>query len=453
MANLGRRDFLRRAALASGVLLAPSLTGLISCGELQDQRKPRRGYGKLYACADVNGIISLPRHFHAMLISTAGDSMIGGVVPNACDGMGAFAAGGNLVRLVRNHEIRDTPEYGTRPFGPNPYDSRGPGGTTTVELQLEADGRPQLVRQFASLTGTAVNCAGGPTPWGSWISCEETVDGTDAGWDKNHGYTFEVPASSNSVVTPVPLKQMGRFIHEAVAVDPETGYVYLTEDNTPAGFYRFVPKTPGHLQDGGNLEILAIDGRRQYDTTTNQRLFAPMKVRWLPIPHPDSDAGTLDSHFVFNQGFEQGAAQFVRLEGCWYGDRSIFLNSTIGGNAQLGQVWQYRPDRQELQLIFESPSSRVLENPDNITVSPRGGIVLCEDGPGIDHVRGLTRSGEIFDFAKNNLNASEWAGACFSPQGRTLFVNLWGSGRPLQLPSGIKGMTFAVWGPWESGAL
>jgi uncharacterized protein len=246
---------------------------------------------------------------------------------------------------------------------------------------------------------------------------------------------------------------MGRFVHEAVAVDPVTQYVYLTEDNTPAGFYRFIPKTPGRLQEGGSLEMLAVDGERQYDTRTNQRLLSPRKVRWLPIRHPDSDAGTLESHFVFNQGFEQGAAQFTRLEGCWYGDRSIFINSTIGGNEQLGQVWQYQVERQELQLIFESPSKKVLENPDNITVSPRGGIVLCEDGGGVDHLRGLTKAGEIFDFAKNNLNTSEWCGACFSPQGRTLFVNIQGSHHAQQISSGVKGMTFAIWGPWESGAL
>ena len=452
MSGLGRRDFLRKTALAGGCLLAPSLTGLISCAELRESIKGK-GYGKLHPSADVNGIISLPRHFHAALLSTAGDPMIEGTVPIAFDGMAAFAAGGDLVRLVRNHEVRDTPEDGARPFGPNPYDKFGPGGTTTVELRVAADGRPQLVRQFASLAGTSINCAGGPTPWGSWISCEETIAGTDGGWEKNHGYTFEVPASSNGVVTPVPLKQMGRFIHEAVAVDPVTRYVYLTEDNSPAGFYRFIPKTPGRLQEGGRLEMLAVEGERQYDTKANQRLLSPMKVRWLPIRHPDSAAGTLDSRFVFDQGFEQGAAQFSRLEGCWYGDRSIFFNATVGGNEQLGQVWQYQAERQELQLIFESPSKKVLENPDDITVSPRGGIVLCEDGGGIDHLRGLTKAGEIFDFAKNNLNRSEWCGACFSPQGRTLFVNIQGSNRAQQVPSGVKGMTFAIWGPWESGAL
>jgi hypothetical protein len=178
-----------------------------------------------------------------------------------------------------------------------------------------------------------------------------------------------------------------------------------------------------------------------------------MKVEWLPIPHPDSDARALEVGFVYNQGLAKGAAQFARLEGCWYGDNSIFFNATIGGNAGAGQVWQYHIGRQELQLIFESPSAAVLDGPDNICVSPRGGIVLCEDGRGIDFVRGLTRSGLIFDLVRNNLNRSEWAGACFSPQGQTLFVNIQGETRPLQIPGGDKSMTFAIWGPWSAGAL
>jgi hypothetical protein len=457
MTGLGRRDFIHTSAMVGGVLLAPSLTGLISCydgnASLRRAMKGAGGYGPLFPSDDVGGIISIPADFHAALLSTAGEAMIGGTVPKAFDGMAAFAAGAGLVRLVRNHELRDPPSLGTRPFGANPYDSVGPGGTTTLEVRVEPDGRAQLVRQFAGLTGTIVNCAGGTTPWGSWITCEETVEGTAAGWEKNHGYNFEVPASSNAPVTPVALKDMGRFVHEAVATDPATGYVYQTEDQMPAGFYRYIPKVPGRLEQGGKLEILAILGERRYDTRTHQQPLSPMKVEWLPIPHPDSDAGALEVGFVYNQGLAKGAAQFARLEGCWYGDNSIFFNATIGGNAGAGQVWQYHIGRQELQLIFESPSAAVLDGPDNICVSPRGGIVLCEDGRGIDFVRGLTRSGLIFDLVRNNLNRSEWAGACFSPQGQTLFVNIQGETRPLQIPGGDKSMTFAIWGPWSAGAL
>jgi secreted PhoX family phosphatase len=462
MTGLDRRDFIRKSAVAGGVLLAPSLTGLISCAEpfgsdgepsLRKAKNGEGGYGPLSPSKDVQDIISIPRGFHAALLSTSGEEMIGGAVPNAFDGMAAFAVGGDLIRLVRNHELRDTPGSSPRPFGGSPYDSIGPAGNTTVEVRLRPDGKATLVRQFASLTGTFVNCAGGTTPWGSWISCEETVAGTGAGWQENHGYNFEIPAAADGIVTPVALKAMGRFEHEALATDPATGWIYQTEDRGPSGFYRFKPAVPGQLARGGTLEVLAIVGQDGYDTKTNQPLLTPRSVRWVRIDEPDSDAPTLPDGFVYNQGLAKGAAQFARLEGCWYGDNSIFFNATSGGNAGAGQVWQYHIGREELQLIFESPSPAVLNSPDNICVSPRGGIVICEDGSGANFVRGLTRNGAIFDLARNNINGSEWAGACFSPEGRTLFVNIQGETRPLQNPSGAKGMTFAIWGPWESGAL
>lgn len=458
MSGVDRRRFLHASALAGGALLAPSLTGLISCAASRSMRSDPRaekgqgGYGPLLPCKEVGEIIAIPVGFHAALLSTSGQEMAGGVVPNAFDGMAAFATGRGRVRLVRNHEIRDPPEV-SRAFGARPYDRIAPGGTTTLEVRLGRDGGATLVRQFASLTGTIVNCAGGPTPWGSWITCEETVAGTGDGWTRNHGYTFEIPSSANSVVNPVRLEAMGRFQHEAVATDPATGWIYQTEDRLPAGFYRFKPTVPGRLPRGGELEALAIHGQDGYDTGTNQTPLTPLKVKWVRIEHPDSDAPTLDSGFVFNQGLAQGAAQFARLEGCWYGDQSIYFNATGGGNAGTGQVWQYHPGRDELQLIFESPSAAVLNRPDNICVSPRGGVVICEDGPGTNYVRGLTRDGMIFDLIKNNINHIEWAGACFSPQGRTLFVNMQGNTRPMQDPNGLEGMTFAVWGPWEAGAL
>ena len=462
MTGIDRRHFLRNAA-ASGILLAPSLTGLLACADdplqpsgappLKRALKGQGGYGELIPSKQVGEIISIPRGFHAAVLSTAGQEMIGGAVPNAFDGMAAFAAGRGLVRLIRNHELRDTPEFGTTPFGDDAYDDKGPAGNTTLEVRVYGNGRAELVKQFPSLTGTFVNCAGGSTPWRTWISSEETVAGKRAGWGRNHGYNFEVQVDSDGISRPVPLKAMGRFDHEAVAVDPESGIVYQTEDRTPSGFYRFKPETYGRLARGGELQILTIEGKPQYNTMTGQQRFSPMKVKWVRIPEPDSDLGELPSGFVYNQGLEKGAAQFARLEGCWYGDRSIFFNATSGGDAGAGQVWQYHIGRRELQLIFESPSLDVLNSPDNICVSPRGGLVLCEDGSGVQHVRGLTRRGEIFDLVRNDLNGSEWAGACFSPQGRTLFVNIQGETRPLQNPGGDKGMTFAIWGPWESGAL
>ncbi|MDQ3138229.1 MAG: PhoX family protein [Gemmatimonadota bacterium] len=495
MTGLDRRNFIRTSALAGGAILAPSMLGLISCSDptspagsadLRRAGKGKGGYGGLTPYAKLNGIISLPLGFEATILSTAGDPMVGGTVPNAHDGMAAFRVGrgsrgfsgndaddaevevqvagrgrsrGRLVRLVRNHEIRDVPSFNPSPFGGNAYDGVGGGGTTTLEVLVARDGRADLVQQFASLTGTYTNCAGGSTPWGSWISSEEAipgpldVNGVATGWGKNHGYNFDVASDADAPVDPVPLKEMGRFDHEAVAVDPDTGYVYQTEDRTPSGFYRFRPHVRGQLARGGALEILVVQGRPQYDTKTNQPLLSPMKVEWVTIDEPDSSDPFLASGFVYNQGFAKGAAQFARLEGCWYGDGSVFFNATSGGNAGAGQVWQYHIRRRELQLIFESPSASVLNAPDNICVSPRGGLVLCEDGDPTNFVRGLTTRGEIFDLVANNETGTEWAGACFSPQGRTLFVNQQGETRPLQNPGGIKGRTLAIWGPWEEGAL
>lgn len=459
-----RRSFLRKSSLmASAALIAPSLTGLVSCSDptapfdtngmrANLNRGSGGGYGKLEPVKKYPEI-SIPRGFHAERLSVRGDMMDDGVrVPQALDGMGAFAMGGNIVRLVRNHEIRDTASS-AQPFAGNPYDAKGPAGTTTLEVELRADGAAMLKRQFSSLTGTFVNCAGGITPWGSWITSEETVAGTGAGWLKNHGYNFEVPASANGPVTAVPLKEMGRFAHEAVAVDPATGIVYQTEDRNPSGFYRYIPNVQGNLAAGGKLEMLAVTGAPQYDTRRGQTVGVVLQATWVPIATPNSDAPTISSGFVFNQGFALGGAQFARLEGCWYGDGGVYFNSTSGGEVNAGQIFKYTPtsaNAGELVMIYESPSLGVLKNPDNVCVSPRGGIVLCEDSSGTNFVRGLTPAGEVFDFVRNNINDAEWAGACFSPQGETLFVNIQGSTRS---NSDTFAATYAIWGPWKSGAL
>jgi secreted PhoX family phosphatase len=246
---------------------------------------------------------------------------------------------------------------------------------------------------------------------------------------------------------------MGRFVHEAIAIDPRTGIVYLTEDRGTSGFYRFIPNTPGYLLNGGLLQMLAVRRQEGYDTRQGQRMGQSLQVVWVTIDDPDPAAAETDALAVFKQGFAKGGATFSRLEGCWYGDGSIYFSATDGGDAELGQIWQYVPQGKNggrLTLIFESPSADVLDAPDNITVSPRGGIVICEDGDGTQFLRGLTRKGDIFDFAQNILNESEFAGACFSPDGSTLFVNMQGS---TSITGTTPGMTFAIQGPWREGAL
>jgi uncharacterized protein len=465
MTDHSRRDFLRRSASVAGAaLIAPSLSGLVarSKGVLPMTttgpafRRAGLGQGGYGPLRPAGPELALPEGFSYTVLSSTGKPMAdGNPTPCAFDGMAAFALPNGNVRLIRNHENRDPPGTAVvKGDASKAYDRKGGGGTTSLEVSVGKDGTAALVRDFVSLNGTIVNCAGGPTPWGSWLSCEESVDGRVHGWGEEHGYIFEVPATAEGPVTPVPLKPMGRFVHEAVAVDRETGIVYETEDRTPtAGFYRFIPAARGRLAGGGRLQILAIEGRPNYDTGTRQKVGAPLPVRWVDIPDPEPVGSGNNPSAVFDQGFAKGAARFARLEGCWYGDESIYFHATNGGDAQVGQVWRYRPisaDRGELVLVFESPSREVLDYPDNVTVSPRGGIVICEDGEGEQYLRGLTPKGAIFDLGKNILNPTEFAGACFSPDGRVLFVNIMGSTRD----SGSEaGRTLAIRGPWERGAL
>jgi uncharacterized protein len=242
----------------------------------------------------------------------------------------------------------------------------------------------------------------------------------------------------------VPLTDLGRFVHEAIAVDPGSGIVYETEDRGSSGFYRFVPTDRRNLRAGGTLQMLAIKDKPGYDTRTGQKIGKPLEVRWVTIDDPDPTDAT-DALAVFNQGWAKGGATFDRLEGAWFGDGSIFFVSTSGGDAALGQIWEYRPQgrfKGKLRLLFESPSQDLLDSPDNICVSPSGALLLCEDGDGAQYMRGITDKGQIFDFGRNDLNDSELAGSTFSPDGETLFVNI-------QSP----GITFAITGPWERGEL
>ncbi len=470
MSRLNRRSFLRHAAGVAGA----SMTGFVSLGawacnrhDIPGGQIPTRAVDGAYGPLTPAGAeLSLPEGFQYRRFGHAGAVMSDGLpTPGLHDGMAAFALPNGNIRLIRNHEVLLRDE--TAPLPQPVYDPGAGGGTTSLEIDPRTR---DVVRHYVSLSGTARNCAGGPTPWGSWLTCEEIVIGPlselpapvtprDSASQRvrkqirePHGYVFEVPVDAESPVQPVPLKAMGRFVHEAIAVDPATGIIYETDDARTAGFYRFLPDRPGlngaraDLSAGGRLEMLAIREQPDYDCSKGQTVGTSLLVSWVPINDPDPSDAERNPLAVFQQGREQGAARFTRVEGCWYGEGQIYFTCTDGGDAGRGQVWSYRPDVQGgggmLTLVFESPGSEVLDYPDNLCVSPRGGILLCEDGGGQNFVRGLTPTGSLFDFALNLESDSEFAGSTFSPDGRTLFLNI-------QNP----GATFAIWGPWERGSL
>lgn len=442
---MDRRSFLKSAAITAATVPFVALIERTQATGLRRHRSA--GYGPLVPANDgTTGLplLHLPEGFSYVSLGWTGDLMANGLpTPGSHDGMAAFHDRRHRVRLVRNHERGEG-----MPFSGAYYDGSASGGTTTMVFDTREG---SLIETSDSLSGTIRNCAGGPTPWGSWMTCEEST--LFAG--QPHGYVFDVPVHGFSNATPIA--DMGRFSHEALAVDPETGYIYETEDaGSTSGFYRYVPRRPYRPARGGRLYMLKVRGQELANLGSGYENGTTFRVEWVPIEQPDDQSPSMPGNFVWAQGRELGAATFARLEGCWYGnDRKIYIVSTSGGAAGQGQIWVYDPKRERIRLLFESPSAEVLNAPDNITVSPRGGLVLCEDGSGEEFLHGLTVDGEIFRFAKNTVvlngerndivgdfSGSEFAGACYSPDGQWLFANI-------QSP----GITVAITGPWRKGAL
>jgi secreted PhoX family phosphatase len=240
---------------------------------------------------------------------------------------------------------------------------------------------------------------------------------------------------------------MGRFTHEAVAVHPSSGIAYETEDLTDGLLYRFLPDTPGELAGGGRLQALGVRGQPGLDTRNFEgRTIEPgvsLEVHWIDLDHPESPDNDLRY-----RGFEAGAARFARGEGIWYGDGEAYFACTNGGQRRKGQIWRYRPSPVEgtpgerdapgtLELFIEPNDGTLIENADNLVVAPWGDVIACEDGTGDDYLVGITPRGELYKLAHNLGGDGEFAGACFSPDGSTFFVNMQ-----------IDGWTLAITGPW-----
>ncbi len=457
-----RRDFLLRTG-ASGLALgmAGSTAGLFSSLPEAGAAGPRTGYGPLVA--DPDGVLDLPRGFRYAVLSREGTPMRsgGGVVPSRADGMGSFtppARGRDARRthLVRNHECSPTATHTVPVDGlATTYDPAAGGGTTT----LVVDHRGGVEQEYVSLGGTAINCSGGISPWRTWLTCEETEDTIgDKGYTKPHGWIFEVdPFDNRRNASPEPLRDMGRFMHEAVSVDPRTGVVYETEDaysGVPLGsHYRFLPNRPlggyGSLRAGGTLQAMSVPGLEDLSTVTEAgATFGG--VEWFDVPDPYAETDQ-----VRMQDYPRPITRGQKLEGAWWGtsdDSTYFVSSfarPADGSAGThdGQVWRLHPDSATLtlELIFTgSPidDDDAFEAPDNMCVSPYGGLMICEDSGGQNYLIGTTADGEPFLFARNRQElepgeTGELAGVSFSPDGRTLYANVYN-----------PGTTFAITGPW-----
>lgn len=419
------------------------------------------GYGPLVV--DPNGLLDLPAGFTYQVVAQSGDTMDDGLyAPGQPDGMACFPLEGSQVALVVNHELRGSRAL-HRNMGPGglrqeriglldasmAFDTFKdgmplPGGCSTIIYDLQSR---QMVSRWLTLAGTSTNCCGGPTPWGSWLTCEETVETpADANVTKAHGWVFEVPATATGLVDPVPLKAMGRFDHEAVCIDPRTGMVYQTEDTNDGLFYRFIPLTPGRLVDGGKLQAMAIRGSPSADTRNQDSRTWNVgdwrEVEWIDLDDVEDPAGNLRL-----RGHASGAALVARGEGIWWGENEMYFTATSGGPIRRGQVMRLvpgldgAPDR--LQLFVESTDERTVNMADNITIAPWGHLILCEDNVSNEirnHLKGVTPQGKLYTLARNAFTGnSEFAGACFSPDGEVLFVNIM-----------YPGVTLAIRGPWTS---
>lgn len=456
--TMHRRHFLKLLAIAAS---GPAVSTAARAGDAK--------IGPLRA--DPNGILDLPDGYRYNVVSKAGDRMSDGLrVPEAHDGMAAFTGDDGRIVLVCNHEIAPSNFAGCayvdryrklpQAIKENIYDqgrgkTPGAGGTTTTVYSPRTG---ETERQHLSLAGTELNCAGGPTPWGSWLSCEECFESPGMGLsgghlvhrEMHHGYVFEVPASATGLVEPRPIKAMGKFEHEAAAVHAATGIVYMTEDRHHSLFYRYIPDVPGKLHEGGKLQCLAVEDAPSMMTHNWSRdpSIVPgesLPVRWIDLEDVDPVENDLRL-----RGETLGAATFARGEGLTAAGDEFAFTCTIGGPARLGQVFSYRPsiregqpgeteDPGQLTLIAEATDESILRNADNLTMAPWGDLIVCEDTSDHCGLVGIRPDGSQYQLADNAHSNSELAGVCFAPDGKTLFVNI-------QYP----GMTLAISGPFSA---
>ena len=480
--EVGRRSFIRMGVLGTAMASAALMDrNLVAGADLLHENLHTvapRASGLVKAGPE----LALPPGFTYKTFGEFGSAMTDGfVTPPIHDGMGVYDAGGGKLRIVRNHELGEGNGIpaGTVIGDPKTaWDRKAPGGTVTLQVDASSG---KLESDWISLNGTDTNCAGIQTPWGTWITCEETTAGVKSGRKKPHGFVFEVDPFADAPSLTNPYRKLGRFLHEAGAADPDTGVVYLTEDEGPDGFYRFVPASfslgeAPNLRHG-SLQMLRVKGRPRYNTIVGQTVGDVLMCDWVVIGHPNPADAEDDPSNVYHQGRAKGGAKFLGGEGCTYRGGSAVFDSSDGGDAGLGQIWQYTPTKNvgdldeegKLELLFESHGRGQLDGPDNLCTSPGGSIVIAEDGNlASNFVRALLPDGSMITIAENLVSVrrqlldasgklydptvpndgagvsagngfSEFAGPRFSPDGTWLFVNI-------QVP----GITCAITGDWNS---